>query len=155
MEERTVEQIQLETIQELKAKMDAMVDPGEHAKLKTQYDTLLKSMINKRPAPEQIQVVKKSAKEVAKEIISNKPMSNREYVKKALEYRDAMILEYGKDPFNDGKTDQNEINQTVEALKYLVEDSENDSDFRYKFDQIVKDDPQIVAMLKAKKKGGN
>ena len=40
MEERTVEQIQLETIQELKAKMDAMVDPEEHAKLKTQYDTL-------------------------------------------------------------------------------------------------------------------
>jgi hypothetical protein len=154
MEERTVEQIQLETIQELKAKMDAMIDPEEHAKLKTQYDTLLKSMINKRPAPEQNNLPQKSANELAKEIIENKPVSNREYVKRALDYREAMIREYGKDPFTDGKTDVNEINKTVEALQYLVEDSDNDSDFRYKFDQIVKDDPQIAQMLKAKKKGG-
>ena len=154
MEERTVEQIQLETIQELKAKMDAMIDPEEHAKLKTQYDTLLKSMINKRPAPEQTNLPQKTAKELAKEIIENKPVSNREYIKRALDYREAMIREYGKDPFTDGKTDVNEINKTVEALQYLVEDSDNDSDFRYKFDQIVKDDPQIAQMLKAKKKGG-
>ena len=154
MEERTVEQIQLETIQELKAKMDAMIDPEEHAKLKTQYDTLLKSMINKRPAPEQLNTPQKTAKELAKEIIENKPVSNREYVKRALDYREAMIHEYGKDPFTDGKTDVNEINKTVEALQYLVEDSDNDSDFRYKFDQIVKDDPQIAQTLKAKKRGG-
>ena len=154
MEERTVEQIQLETIQELKAKMDAMVDPEEHAKLKTQYDTLLKSMINKRtPVVEEVKV--RSAKEIAKEFIKNEPVSNRDYIKRSLEYREAVIREQGKDPFNDGKTDALETQRVADALKYLVEDSDNDSDFRYKFDQIVKDDPQIAAMLRAKKKGGN
>ena len=154
MEERTVEQIQLETIQELKAKMDAMIDPEEHAKLKTQYDTLLKTMINKRtPQPEEVKV--RSAKEIAKEFIKNEPVSNREYIKRALEYREAVIREQGKDPFNDGKADALETQKVADALKFLVEDSDNDSDFRYKFDQIVKDDPQIAAMLRAKKKGGN
>ena len=154
MEERTVEQIQLETIQELKSKMDAMVDPEEHAKLKTQYDTLLKTMINKRTPPaEEVKV--RSAKEIANEFIQNKPVSNREYVKLALEYRQAVLNETGKDVFNDGKADTTEVNKVVQALTYLVEESDNDSDFRYKFDQIVKDDPQIAAMLRAKKKGGN
>lgn len=153
MEERTVEQIQLETIQELKAKMDAMVDPEEHAKLKTQYDTLLKSMINKRtPVEEPPQT--RPAKELAKEFIKNEPMSNREYVKQALEYRDAMIKEFGKDPFNDGKTDPAETQRVADALQKMVQESDSDSEFRYLFDQTVKDDADIAQMLKAKKKGG-
>ena len=153
MEERTVEQIQLETIQELKAKMDAMVDPEEHAKLKTQYDTLLKSMINKR-TPVEEKPTTRPAKELAKEFIKNEPMSNREYVKQALEYRDAMIKEFGKDPFNDGKTDPAETQRVADALLKMVQESDSDSEFRYLFDQTVKDDADIAQMLKAKKKGG-
>ena len=154
MEERTVEQIQLETIQELKAKMDAMVDPEEHAKLKTQYDTLLKSMINKRPAPIEEQPKTKPAKELAKEFIQNQQISNRAYVKNALEYRQAMIKEFGKDPFNDGKTDPAETQRVADALQKMVDESDSDSEFRYLFDQSVEDDPDLAKMLKAKKKGG-
>lgn len=154
MEERTVEQIQLETIQELKAKMDAMVDPEEHAKLKTQYDTLLKSMINKRPAPIEDQPQMKPAKELAKEFIQNQQISNRAYIKNALEYRQAMIKEFGKDPFNDGKTDPAETQRVADALQKMVDESDSDSEFRYLFDQSVEDDPDLAKMLKAKKKGG-
>ena len=154
MEERTVEQIQLETIQELKAKMDAMVDPEEHAKLKTQYDTLLKSMINKRPAPIEEQPKTKPAKELAKDFIQNQQISNRAYIKNALEYRQAMIKEFGKDPFNDGKTDPAETQRVADALQKMVDESDSDSEFRYLFDQSVEDDPDLAKMLKAKKKGG-
>ena len=107
-----------------------------------------------RPAPIEEQPKTKPAKELAKEFIQNQQISNRAYIKNALEYRQAMIKEFGKDPFNDGKTDPAETQRVADALQKMVDESDSDSEFRYLFDQSVEDDPDLAKMLKAKKKGG-
>lgn len=152
-ENLTVEQIQLQQIDELKTKMENMVDPEEHKKLLEQYDTLLKDHINKRPVPK-VEKDTRSAKEIAQGMMKNEPKSNREYVKEALAYREAMLKEKGIDPFSDGKTDPKDINKVVETLQTLIDDSEGDLDFRMRMQNALVDDPQVIALLKARKKGG-
>ena len=151
MEDKTVEQLQLEQIETLKTKMDSMVDPEEHKKLKAQYETLLNEYVNKRK-PQQTIVVTKTAKELAHEFLTNKKMTNREYISKALEYREAVIKETGKDPFLDKDADPTEAEKTASVLNQVLENAESDVDFRILLNNVMVDDQQLVAKINRKKR---
>ena len=146
VEELTVEQIQMQKIEELKQQIATMVDPVKHAELTKQYETLLNEYVNKRQAPQQT-IVTKNAKEIANEFLKNKKMTNREYVSKALEYREAVILETGKDPFMDKDADPLEVEKTVDTLKNVLDNTDSDVDFRILLNNVLVDDPQLVAKI--------
>lgn len=150
--ELTVEELQLKTIEEMKEKMDAMIDPVEFQKLKTSYDKLLNDYINKRPTPKtDVQEKQKSAKELASILLkanNQNQMSNRDYVKTSLEYREAMIREHNIDPFADKDSKPEEIKEVVSALSSIVEESKDDLDFRHLYDKTFKDDPMLIAKIR-------
>ena len=147
MDNKTVEQIQLEQIEELKTKLESMVDPEEYKKVNEQYKTLLNDYVNKRQVPQQT-VVTKSAKEIANDFIKNKKMTNREYIQKALEYREAVLLETGHDPFSDKEADPNDVEKTASILKEVLNQTDGDVDFRILLNNVMVDDPQLAAKVR-------
>lgn len=150
--ELSVEELQLKTIEEMKEKMDSMVDPEEFKKLKTSYDKLLNDYINKRPTPKQdVKEKPKSAKELASLLLqtnNQNQLSNRDYVKTSLEYREAMIREHNIDPFMDKDSKPEEVKEVVTALSSIVEESKDDLDFRHLYDKTFKDDPMLLAKIR-------
>ena len=58
----------LAKIEELKQKMDAMIDPEEHAKLQEEHDKLLNDYINKRPTPKKEVIEYRKPAEIAGEM---------------------------------------------------------------------------------------
>lgn len=153
MEEiKTAEQIQMETITQLREKLATMVDPEEHRKLSKQLEEAMKLLVEKRPAPQQTIVVTKTAKELAHEFLTNKKMTNREYISKALEYREAVIKETGKDPFLDQETDPSEAEKTASILNQVLENAESDVDFRILLNNTMVDDPLIANKFNRKKR---
>ena len=150
--ELSVEELQLKTIEEMKEKMDSMVDPEEFKKLKTSYDKLLNDYINKRPTPKQdVKEKPKSAKELASLLLqtnNQNQLSNRDYVKASLEYREAMIREHNIDPFMDKDSKPEEVKEVVTALSSIVEESKDDLDFRHLYDKTFKDDPMLLAKIR-------
>jgi hypothetical protein len=155
----TVEQIQLKTIEDLKTKMDGMVDPVEFKKLQDQYKTLMDDYVNKRPVPEKKTETLRPTKEIAKELASIKSgdISNRDYIKTALEYRKSHIFEFGTDPFSDfGQHGPGEANAETEEvaskLQTLLDENESPVDFRIKLNSVLKDDQQLISILNKKNK---
>ena len=156
--EKTVEELQLEQIESLKKQMDNMVDPAKYAELQKQYKKLLDDYVNKRPAPIPQAPVTRPTREIAKEFqnIKNSDITNRDYIVKSLEYRDAYIAEFGTDPFTDfGSSGSGEKNADTEEvagkLKKLLDENESAVSFRIAMNEILKDDPQLIAMIKQRK----
>ena len=148
----SVEELQLKTIEEMKEKMDSMIDPVEYQKLKSSYDKLLNDYINKRPTPKvDVQEKPKSAKELSSILLkanNQNQLSNRDYVKASLEYREAMIREHNIDPFMDKDSKPEEVKEVVTALSSIVEESKDDLDFRHLYDKTFKDDPMLLAKIR-------
>lgn len=153
--EKTVEELQLEQIENLKTQMDNMVDPAKYAELQKQYKKLLDDYVNRRPAP-QVEVKEtRKASEVAKELIQvkNRDITNRDYIAKTLEYREAHIKEYGTDPFTDfgqngPQKPTEDTNFVASTLKTLLDENPSPVDFRIKLNSVLQDDPQLMAKLR-------
>jgi len=153
--DKTVEELQLQQIEEMKLKMESMVDPEEFKKLQLQYKKLLDDYVNKRPVPKTEQPTIRPTKEIAKEFqsIQNGDITNRDYVAKALEYRKAHINEFGKDPFSDfgqqgSGVSTEDTNEVATVLQTLLDENPSPVDFRIKLNSVLKDDPQLVAKLR-------
>lgn len=153
--EKTVEELQLEQIENLKTQMNNMVDSEKYADLQKQYKKLLDDYVNKRPAP-QVEVKEtRKASEVAREIIKvkNRDITNRDYIAKTLEYREAHINEFGTDPFTDfgqnGPQKPTEDTSFVAStLKTILDENPSPVDFRIKLNSVLQDDPQLMAKLR-------
>lgn len=137
--EKTVEETYLEQIESMKKEMADMVDPVKYAELKKQHDTLLNDYVNKREVKKEETTIRK-AKEIARELMENKPMTNKKYIETALEYRTAMINESGHDPFVDKDTDPAKSHQVAEHLREVLNESETDFQFRMKLNESLVDE---------------
>ena len=155
-EDQTTEDMYLEQIQELKAKMDNdMISKEEYLKLKAQHKKLMDDFVNRRPVVKKTEKTIRPAKDVASEIsmIKNADITNREYIAKALEYRASHIHQYGTDPFTDfGSNGPNkpteETNMVASTLQTLLDENPSPVDFRIKLNSILQDDPQLLAKLR-------
>jgi hypothetical protein len=155
---KTIEEIQLATIDEMKKKMDSMVDPEEHKKLQAEYKKMMTDYVNKRPAPTKKEVVLRPTKDIAKELVNieSGDVSNREYIAKTLEYRNAHIHEFGTDPFADGGEDgagesTPDSIEVAKVLAQLVDENQSPVDFRIKLNSVLKDDSKLVSALNKRK----
>lgn len=155
-QEQTTEDMYLEQINELKAKMDNdMISKEEHMKLKAQHKKLMDDFVNRRPVVKKEENVVRPTKEVAQEIvkIKNADISNREYIAKTMEYRKSHIHEFGTDPFTDFGSDgpskpTEETNMVANVLQTLLDENPSPVDFRIKLNSVLQDDPQLLAKLR-------
>ena len=152
------EDIKEQAILDLKAKLDASIDPAEHAKLKAEHKKLMDEFINRRPEPKLKVKVIRPVIEIAQELeaINDGDMTNRAYIEKSLEYREAYIHELGTDPWTDfsvsGSGEPTEkTNKIANAYQQLLDENPSPVDFRIKFLSILKDDPNIISGLRSKK----
>ena len=150
------EKIYLDQIADLKKQMDEnMISKEDYDKLLKEHKKLLNDYVNRRPAP-QVEVKEtRKASEVAKELIKikNRDITNREYIAKSLEYREAHIKEYGTDPFTDfgqngPQKPTEDTNKVASTLKALLEENPSPVDFRIKLNSVLQDDPQLMAKLR-------
>jgi len=153
------ENINLKAIDELKAKLDKAVDPVEHAKLKADYKALMTEFTNRRPAPKVEEKVLRPVLEIANELkhIESGDISNRDYIVKSLEYREAHIKEFGTDPWTNFSSEGPEEStpdtvKVASILQTLIEENESPVDFRIKLNSILKDDPKLMQALNKKNK---
>lgn len=153
--EETTEEMYLAQIQELKDKMDQMIDPEEHKKLQAQHKKLMNEYVNRRPVVKKEEKTIRKASEVGQEItkIKNADITNRDYIAKAIEYRNAHIHEFGTDPFTDfGPNGPNkpteETNMVAQTFQTLLDENPSPVDFRIKLNSILQDDPQLLAKLR-------
>lgn len=153
-----IEIMQLEKIAEMKEKLDSMVDPVEHEKLKEQYKLAMDEFVNRRPAPKTEEPTVAPVKDLAKKLSSIKDgnISNREYIKTALEYRKAHIKETGRDPFTDfgenGPQAPNEETERVaKILQQVVDNNESSTSFRIALNDVLRDDPKLAQSLARKR----
>ena len=154
-----VEIIQLEKIAEMKEKMDNMVDPEKFKKLEADYKKLLDDFTNRRPTPKKEEPNFRPTKEVAEELktIKDGDITNRDYIEKALEYRESHIAEFGKDPFtnfgiNGSEESTATTNKVAGTLKQLLKDNPTPTGFRIALNETLRDDPNVLKMLAAKAK---
>ncbi len=150
------EQVYLNQIEALKKQMDeGMIDKAVYDKLLKDHKKLLDDYVNRRPAPTVVVKETRKASEVAKELIKvkNRDISNRDYIAKTLEYREAHLKEFGTDPFTDfgqngPQKPTDDTNMVASTLKTLLEENPSPVDFRIKLNSVLQDDPQLMAKLR-------
>lgn len=160
IEEESIEDIHLKTIEELTAKMnEEMISKEDYQKLQEQYKNLMKEFTTRRPIEEVKPVEVRKPVEIAKEIIDIKgnDITNREYIEKALEYRNSVLKTTGKDVFTDfgahGPSEPTENSVKVASFfEKLLKDHDDPTSFRIAYDANVKDDPVLVNLLARRKK---
>ena len=149
--DKTVEQIQLEQIDALKTQMDGMVPSEELNKLKEQYNTLLNEYVNKRPVVKQESNLK-DASEYAKILKSsttnNKPLSNREFIENSINYRKAMLEQYGVDVFSDDGRITEDTEQVALGLETLLTEFQDNGDFRHELGKALVDDKAVLNAIR-------
>jgi hypothetical protein len=160
IKEEITETEEMKTIKELMEKVDQMVDPEQFAELEKKYKTLLNDYVNRRPAPKKpekkpMRPVADIAREIAN--IGDGDMTNRAYIEKSLEYRNAYMHEFGKDPWTDfsqsGSDKATEQTKKVaQVFQQLLEDYPSPEDFRIKLHGMLRDDPAVVAILRDREK---
>lgn len=145
----------LEKIAEMKEKMDQMIDPEKFKELQAEYKKLLDEYVNKRIPPKKEEETLRPTKEIAKDLIKvrSSDITNRDYIKTALEYRKAHIKETGRDPFTDfgesGPQEPNEqTNKIASTLEKLLEENETPTSFRIALNEVLKDDPKLISKLR-------
>ena len=156
--EETLEETYLQKISDLKEKLDEAVDPAEHEKLKAEHKKLLDDYVNKRQAPKKEEKVLRPVIEIAKELqgIKSGDMSNRDYIKKSLEYREAHIKEFGTDPWTNFSSEGSdketaETKKVAAALQAIVDENESPVEFRMKMNSVLKDDTTLIRKLNKRK----
>jgi pyruvate/oxaloacetate carboxyltransferase len=153
-EVKTVEQINLEKLEEMKQQMENMVSGEEYNKIKAEYEKLLNEYINKRPAPKEEIVKPRNPREIINDI--NNAKLNRDYISKVLEYRDAVLQETGKDVFADVSTTglgnpTPDTEEVANALQSLLESTDSPAEFNFRLEQMLVDDAAVIASIKANK----
>lgn len=150
------EQIYLDQIEDLKKQLEEGSVPKEkYDKLMADYKKLLNDYVNRRPAPKQDDKPVRKVREIAKELASIKDgsVTNRDYIAKSLEYREAYIREYGQDPFTDfgqkgPKKPTEETESVAQTLQKILDENPSPVDFRIKMNSILEDDPHMAKMRK-------
>lgn len=144
--------IYMQQIEELKTKMDTMIDPDEYKRLEEERNKLLNDYVNKRPAPV-IDVAPTYSKEdvenLAKQLTEAKDITNIDYVKLSLEHREAMLAVYDKDPYGLNGEKSADTEAAANFYKSLLEESSTPSQFRMRFEEYTKDDPTVIQKLRA------
>ena len=149
------EQMVLDQLASLKAKMDVMVDPDKYKELEAQHKKLLDEYVNKRPAP-----ITEKPHVTTKEDVDNlsrqlarcsKDVTNREYIELALKHRQAVLDVYDKDPFGMNGQKSAEAEQAASFYKQVLEESSTPIQFRMLMEQYVKDDPVVIQKIRAAK----
>ena len=150
------EQVYLDQIADLKKQMDEnMISKEDYDKLLKEHKKLLNDYVNRRPAPKVEDKETRKASEVAKELIKikNRDITNRDYIAKTLEYREAHLKEFGTDPFTDfgqngPQKPTEDTNMVATTLKTLLDENPSPVDFRIKLNSVLQDDPQLMAKLR-------
>lgn len=147
-----IEKNYLDQIDALKKQMESMVPGAEYNRVLEEHKRLTNEYINKRTPEKKEEPKARKAIEIIKDL-QNENNSKVEHVRLSLEYRDAYIKEVGKDPWMGGEVKEDEVKNIVEAYKHLLENyGDNPSEFTYRFDELLRDDPQVVAALRMKNK---
>ena len=153
---------ELETINQLIADKEALeAKLKEETKKKEQY---LNEVVNRRPfqVTEEKQKEHRPAIEIAKELsnIRSGDVTNREFIAKSVEYRDAFMHETGRDPWTDMTTqgpgeETPQTKKVADTFKKLLKENSSPEDFRLRLNSIMKDDPKLISKLAAarRKKG--
>ena len=150
------EKIYLDQIADLKKQMDEnMISKEDYDKLLKEHKKLLNDYVNRRPAPKVEDKETRKASEVAKELIKikNRDITNRDYIAKTLEYREAHLKEFGTDPFTDfgqngPQKPTEDTNMVATTVKTLLDENPSRVDFRIKLNSVLQDDPQLMAKLR-------
>lgn len=161
-EQKTREELDamyLSQINELKEKMDGMVDPEEYDRLAKQHKTLLDDFVNKRPStPVPDESKKESASDLAKKLANytGGNVSNRDYIETSVNYREAMIRETGLDPWTDfgakgpGRPTE-DTTQLAAIFQQLLDENEDPVSFRIKLNNILEDDNVLLSKIRSRK----
>lgn len=153
------EDIKQETINNLKKKLDAAVDPKVHAQLKKEYKDLMADFVDNRPAPKTKEIKHRPAVEIANELrkINDGDINNRDYIVKSLEYRESYINEFGTDPWTDfsvtGSAEATaKTKKVATVLQTLIDENESPVEFRMKLESVLKDDANVISIIKQRAK---
>lgn len=150
--------VYLEQIEELKNKMDSMVDPEKYKALEEERDKLLKEYINKRPAPKAKPTPtysKEDADNLAIKLAQAKDTTSMDYIKLSLEHREAMLAVYDKDVYGLNGEKSPETAQAAEFYKRLLEDSKSPAQFRMMLEEYLRDDPVVAQKVRAARQSRN
>lgn len=152
--ENEQEQIYLDQIKDLKEKLEnEMISKEEYDKLLADHKKLLSDYVNKRQPIVKDDEPKKTAKELSQFFTKENDMTNREYWKNALEYRDAYMAEYKRDPFdnpNSNNADPEKAAGVAATIRELLKQYPDDTEFRIKLNSVMKDDPMVLARIRKK-----
>ena len=141
----------LDQIETLKKKMESMVEGDEYNKVLAEHKKLTNDYINKRQPVKSIEAVTLSAKELTREL-NRKDLTKVEHIKLSLDYRDAVKSETGKDVWVGAGITEQDAQKVEEHYRGLLEEyGDNPSEFTYRFDQSLVDDPDVMMALRARK----
>ncbi len=150
---------EMAAIEKLMAEKENMVSKEEFEKLKAEKNKLLNEYINKRAVPEKKKETLRPAAEIVKELrqIKDGDMTNRDFIQKSLEYRKSYMAQFGTDPWTDftNKGSDHANSQTkkvADVFQKLLDENPAPVDFRIKMASIMKDDPNVMAVLSERKK---
>jgi len=160
VENKTIEANYLDTIKELQAKLDSSVSKDEYNKAVQQNADLLNALTeNRQLHVEDKKVHNQEDIDNAARKLQGKNLSNRQYVKTLLEYRDAVKDVYGEDVFVNPaykvEMDQNDkphltdtrvatdedyeqAESLAKQLKEMVDESKTDREFQKMFSYSLK-----------------
>lgn len=111
------------------------------------------ALVNFRPAPanEVLEEPKVYAKKL-KELGSNNPVTNREFLDTSIKFRESTLLKYGKDVWSDNGQTTPTTKAVASTIKSLLDECPSDEEFRYKLNMALQDDPNVVKLLASKRK---
>lgn len=141
----------LETIADLKNRMDGMIPSEKYNELEKQNKKLLSDYVNTRPAPKEVEHVykKEDLDAAARELVElgKKGVTNREYVEASLRHRDISLEITGKDPYGQNGEKSPESVRSAEFFAHALDNSTSASGFRMMLDQGIHDDPQVLSKV--------
>lgn len=117
---------------------------------------LTSDYLNNVPNPaNKVNEQEKSAQELSAKLKTK--MNKLDYVKTSLQYREAYIKEFGRDPWvstgeNPSVTKQ-DAEELAATMKQLVDDyGDSPSEFVYRFDSALTEDPSVAARVNRNRK---
>lgn len=139
----------LEQIKKLKEELEKSVSIEEYNKVMQENKSLVDEYINNR-GQDKKEDLKPPITYAQMFLKSDNPMSNRDYIKNALEYRESMLKETGYDVFGDKGVSTEQTEKVARVLGEVLETTEGKAEFRLKMNEVLKDDAVLVASLRNK-----
>jgi hypothetical protein len=161
MSEEIVKTPEMERIEALMEKVDRMIEPEKFDELETKYKQLLKDYTERRPAPkkekkQELKPVAEYAAELSRIGNQDAPnpldVTNRNYIKLSVDYRDAYMKETGNDPWTDDTGPATEQTKKVAGVyKQLLQDYESPIEFSRALTDLMVDDKKLLRALADKR----